>query len=195
MLYSQAEMASTSQETASAKQPTASPLQGSTKTKSIHVIHIPANGESPSDPTLFAVELNGEFPHNNLSQEFKSRLKQVPDISDYCDNKRFNWDHRGLYQLAVPESLVPEGFKGWEGCYLMYKCGDPVPGLPELYFNRYFVGLRHAHVFGDAFLFKINGPECDQAGEATFAELGPEFLKSLRDWTFATEIVSTLSQV
>ena len=167
-------------------------LQGSTKTKSIHVIHVPANGNSPSDPTLFAVELNGEFPHNNLSQETKSRLKQVPDLKDYCDKGVFNWEHRGLYQLAVPESLVPEGFKGWEGCYLMYKCGDPVPGL---YFNRYFVGNRDAHVFGDAFLFKINGPECDQSGEATFAELGPEFLKSLREGTFAIEILSTLSKV
>ena len=192
MLCSQLEMASTSQETASAEQPTTSPLKGSTKTTSIHVIHIPANSDPPSDPTLPAVERDEEDPHGNLSQETKSRLKKVPDLKDYCDKGLFNWDHRGLYQLVVPASLVPEGFKGWEGCYLMYKCGDSVPGLG---FNRYFVGNRDAHVFGDAFLFKINGPECDQSGEATFAKLGPEFLKSLREGSFAIEILSTLSKV
>lgn len=186
-------MASTGQETASAEQPTASLLEESTETKSIHVIHIPANGDPPSNPTLFAVERDEEDPrHNNLSQETNSRLKQVPDLNDYCDKGYFDWHHRGLYQLAVPENLVPEGFKGWEGCYLMYKCSDKVPGL---HFNRYFVGNRHAHVFGDAFLFKINGPECDQAGEATFEELGSGFLESLREGTFAIEILSTLSKV
>ena len=70
----------------------------------------------------------------------------------------------------------------------MYKCGYSDSGLS---FNRYFVGNFNAHVFGDAFLFKINGPECDQAGEATFEKLGPEFLKSLEDGTFAVEILST----
>ena len=185
-------MASTSQDTASAEQPTPSPLKGSTKTTSIHVIHIPAIGDSPSDPTLLAVERDEENTRGNLSQEIKSRLKQVPDLKDYCEKGLIDWDRRGLYQLVVPESHVPEGFKGWEGCYLMYKCGDPVPGL---YFNRYFVGKNGPHVYGDAFLFKIKGPECDQAGEATFEKLGPEFLKSLREGTFAIEILSTLSKV
>ena len=192
MLYSQPEMVSTSQETASAKQPTTSPLDGSKKMTSIQVIHIPANGDSPSDPVLFAVERVEENPHNNLSQETKSRLKQVPDLKYYCDKGVFNWEHRGLYQLVVPASLVPEVFKGWEGCYLMYKCGYSGSGLD---FNRYFVGNYNAHVYGDAFLFKINGPDCDQAGETTFENLGPEFLKSLREWTFACEILSTLSKV
>ena len=192
MLYSQPEMASTSQETASAEQLTTSPIEGSKKTTSIQIIHIHANGDSPSNPTLFAVERNEEDPHSNLSQEIKSRLKQIPNLSDYCAKSLFNWQHRGLYQLAVPAKLVPEGFKGWEGCYLMYKCGYPDSGLA---FNRYFIGNKDPHVYGDAFLFKINEPECDQAGEATFAKLGPEFLESLRKGTFAIEILSTLSKV
>ena len=185
-------MASTSQETAFAEQPTTSPLEESKKTTSIQVIHIPANGDPPSDPTLFAVERDGEGLDNNLSQETKSRLKQVPNLKEYCDKGVFNWDHRGLYQLVVPESRVPKEFKGWEGCYLMYKCGYPDSDLP---FNRYFVGNLNRHVYGDAFLFKINGPECDQSGEATFEKLGPEFLESLREGTFAVEILSPLSGV
>ena len=194
MLYSQPEMASTSQETASAKQPTTSPLKESKKTTYIPVIHIPANGDSPSDPDLLAVERVEEEPDNNLEQDIKSRLKHVPDLKYYCDKGLFNWDHRGLYQIVITESYVQEGFKGWEGCYLMYKCGDLDSGLP---FNRYLVGIRdtRVRVYGDAFLFKINGPECDQSGEATFAKLGSEFLKSLREWTFATEILSTLAKV
>ncbi|KAM0800327.1 hypothetical protein BDR22DRAFT_821809 [Usnea florida] len=189
---SQPEMASTSQETASAKQPTTPPLEESKKTTYIPVIHIPANGDSPSDPDLIAIERVEKEPHNNLDQA-KSRLKHVPDLNYYCGKGLFNWDHRGLYELAIPEKLVPEGFGGWEGCYLMYKCGDSDSGLP---FNRYFVGNSDIRVgvYGDAFLFKINGPECDQSGEATFAKLGSEFLKSLREGTFATEILGTLSK-
>ena len=185
-------MASTSQDTASAKQPNIDSSQGSKKTTSIQVIHIPANGYSLSDPTLFAVESDEKVPTSNLSQETIDRLKLVPDLKDYCDKGLFNWDHRGLFQLVVPESRVPEGFKGWDGCYLMYKCGDSDSGLP---FNRWFVGYHDAHVYGDAFLFKINGPECDQSGEATFEMLGPKFLKSLGEGTFALEILSTLSKM
>lgn len=186
-------MTSTSQaELATPIQPeTASPSKSKTP-PSVQVIHIPANGSPLFDPKLGTTQLDHQGLNGNLRKETQQRLEQIPNLETYIEQGLFDWDHRGLFELDVPKNRVPEGSKGWDGCYIMYKCNTSESKLP---FNRHFVGSRDARVFGDAFLFKLNGPECDQSGKATFHDLGAEFLESLKIGGFAIEILSTMSKI
>ena len=193
MFYSRLEMASTSQaELATPIQSeTASPSKSETMT-SVQVIHIPANGSPLLNPKLAITQLDHQGLNGNLRNETQERLQRVPNLEKYIEQGLFEWDHRGLFELDVPKNRVPEGSKGWEGCYIMYKCNTSESKLP---FNRHFVGSLDARVFGDAFLFKLNGPECDQSGKATLHDLGSEFLERMNTGGFAIEILSTMSKI
>lgn len=93
--------------------------------------------------------------------------------------------------MLLPKNRVPEVNAGWEGCYIVYKCASSDTQLP---FNRSFVGIEQARVFGDAFLFKLKGPEYDEGGKATLQDLGSKFLQSAKEKGFAWEILSSLSK-
>lgn len=186
-------MASTSQAgTAVSTQSKIASTSGSHSTISVQVIHIPANGSPNLNPKLPTIQLERQGLISNLRTETRQRLDKVPDLKKYIEQGSFDWDHCGLFELDVPKNRVPQGSKGWDGCYLMYKCNT---SESQLHFNRYFVGSRYAHVFGDAFLFKLNGPECDRSGKTTFQDLGPDFLESVRVGGFAFEILSTMSKI
>lgn len=188
-----AKKASTSQaESASPTQLKIAFPSGSQTTASVQVIHIPANGSPILNPTLAIIKLDHQNLNGIFSKETQQRLEKVPNLEKYTEQGVFDWDHHGLFELDLPKSRVPEGLTGWDGCYLMYKCDTSESKLP---FNRHFVGSPDAHVFGDAFLFKLNGPECDQSGKATLQNLGPDFLESVRVGGFAYEILSTMSKI
>lgn len=160
-------------------------------TTSVQVIHFPVNA-SPLLATLGITQLNDQGLHGNLRKETRQRLEKVPNLEKYIDRGLFNWDHRGLFELDIPKNRVPEGSKGWAGCYIMYKCNT---SDSDLSFNRYFVGSANARVFGDAFLFKLKGPEFDQSGKARLHNLGSEFLETLKVGGLAIEILSTMSKM
>lgn len=161
----------------------------SKKTTSVRVIHIPTNG--PISPVeLSTIHLDHKSLNGYLRKETQSRLEQVPDVKGYVEQGVFDWDRRGLFDMVIPKERVPEG-SGWEGCYIVYKCDSSDSVLP---FNRTFVGIRDARIFGDAFLFRLNGPECDQSGKATFRDLGPEFVQSAKDGGFAIQILDSMSK-
>ena len=186
-------MSSTSQaELATPIQPEIASPSEPDSTTSVQVIHFPANGSPLLDPKLRTTQLDDRGLNGNVRKETQQRLDKVPNLQKYKDQGLFDWDHRGLFELNVPKSLVPEGSKGWDGCYIMYKCNTSDSKLP---FNRHVVGIRDARAFGDAFLFKLNGPECDQSGKATLHDLGSEFLESLKVGGFASEILITMSKI
>ena len=193
MLRSLLDMASASDaESATPTQPNKASTSKSEGMTSVQVIHIPTNGYPLHDPVIITVQLDHQAFDDNLSKETRQRLERVPDLKEYIDQGLFDWEHRGLFELDVPKNCVPKGSKGWEGCWLMYKCNTADSKLP---FNRHFVGSRDARVFGDAFLFKLNGPERDHSGKATFQNLGSEFLESVKAGGFAIEILSTMSKI
>ena len=170
---------------------TASPSKPET-TPSVQVIHIPADGSPILNPRLATIKLGHKDLDGIFTKETQQRLEVVPNLKKYIERGDFAWNHRGLFELDVPKNRVPEESKGWDGCYLMYKCITSDSRLP---FNRHFVGSLEARAFGDAFLFKLNGPECDRSGKATLQDLGPEFLESVRVGGFAIEILSTMSKI
>ena len=131
----------------------------------IQVLRIPADG---SESRLVILDLYEPEKNSKLSRstvDAEATLRHVPDLRRY---EIFDSDRRAFF-------VDPENPK-----YYMYKC--TIRGEANLPENRHFFQVDHAHIYGDAFIFKQAEFENTEreSGKVIFGRM-EDFARSFKD--------------
>lgn len=156
----------------------------------VEVLRIPIDHSSPSRLNVSTVEIPsgsslkpGTLESRKLNPETRKLEEQLKHIPNRMETKgvNFRWDRRVLVDKILDDEKISEEKKGR---YFMYRCTDADLGLPQ---NETFTRLKCPRIYGDAFIFRQEGPGFSESGRARFAEMG-----SARDYEEANSIIFAL---